>query len=393
MIEKLNGLHFDGKAVFAFGHCNATEEMLDHLATLSVKVIAILDNNKAKQGSKYKEIPIVPVERVLEFENGMVLIANRFYEQMSMQLCKIGYKGSIVKVLEYNSFAEYSLSEETVKGKTERMLRGAKILEDIRERYPDKHLVICPHNALGDVYWAMSFLPAYMAHHEVLAVVNGKGCGQVAEVFGQENAVLQNDEMEEFTQAIIFKKEQNCIIAHHDKIYTDNAIKYINKHFISFIDYYKYIVFGLDKFAEPVLPSFNLPFENAEGILQGKTLIISPHAKSVVLLPSEFWQKIIGEYKSKGFMVCTSVNGNEEALENTIPISFALNRAVKALEFAGHFIGIRSGLCDVIHSAECSKSVIFPDCIYSTTKMKVSDFFALPGWKEYSETESMSEAL
>ena len=377
MIEKLNDLHFNGKSVFAFGHCNATEEMLDHLATLSVKTIAILDNNKAKQGNKYKEIPIVPVERVLEYENGMVLIANRFYEQMRMQLREIGYKGSIVKILEYNSFAEYSLLEETIKSKTERMLRGVKILKNIRDHYPNKYLVVCPHNALGDVYWAMSFLPAYL---DPLVVVNGKGCGQVAQMFGQENAVLQNSEMEEFTQAVIFKKEQNCIIAHHDKIYTDNAIKYINKHFISFIDFYKYIVFGLDKFAEPVLPSCNLPFENKEGILQGKTLIISPYAKSVVLLPDEFWQKIIGEYKSKGFMVCTSVNGNEQALENTIPISFALNQAVKAVEYAGHFIGIRSGLCDVVHSAECSKKVIFPDCIYSTTKMKVSDFFALPNF-------------
>jgi hypothetical protein len=381
MIAALEALNFDGKTVFAFGHCNATEEMIDYLITHSIHATAILDNNATKQGNVYKEIPITPPKYIQEFANtnSIVLIANRFYEQMSEQLRKLGYNGEIAKILEYNSFAEYSLSDETVKRKTERMLGGMEILKKIRKDYPDQHLVICPHNALGDVYWAMSFLPAYTASDTVV-IVNGEGCRQVAEIFGRKNISLSNNEMEEFTQAIIFNKEQNCIIAHHDKIYTDNAIKYLNKHFISFIDYYRYIVFGLDKFAESIQPSHNLPFENTAGILQGKTLIISPYAKSIVQLPSKFWQNIIQEYKNKGFMVCTSVAGNEKPLENTIPICFPLNQAIRAAEYAGYFIGIRNGLCDIINSAICEKTVVFPDCIYSTTKMKVSEFFALPGW-------------
>jgi len=368
--------------VFAFGHCNATEKMIDNF---SVKVVAILDNNKAKQGKSYKGVPIVSPEYIRDFTaaNSIVLIANRFYEQMREQLRKMGYDGRIVKTLEYNSFAEYSLSQETINRKTERMLRGKDTLEKIRAKHPKEHLIVCPHNALGDVYWAMSFLPAYMEKNgiaDAVAIANGESSRQIAEMFGCANITLSNSEMDEFTQALIFNEEQNCIIAHHDKIYTDNSIKYLNNHFISFIDFYKYIVFGLDKSAEPVKPKQNLPFENAVGIQQGKTLIISPYAKSVVLPPSEFWQNTIHEYKSKGFMVCTSVIGSETPLENTVPISFPLNQAISAVEYAGHFIGIRSGLCDVINSAECNKTVVFPDCIYSTTKMKVADFFALPGW-------------
>jgi hypothetical protein len=52
-----------------------------------------------------------------------------------------------------------------------------------------------------------------------------------------------------------------------------------------------------------------------------------------------------------------------------------------AAEYAGAFIGIRSGLCDVLYTANCRKTVVFPDCHYSTTPHKVEDFFALPGWE------------
>ncbi|MCL1966576.1 MAG: hypothetical protein FWF67_01695 [Fibromonadales bacterium] len=387
MLNALDALYkneaFAGKDVFVFGHCNATEEMIDYLSELSVNVTAILDNNKTKIGNSCKGVPIILPQYINA--NGIVLIANRFYEQMAQQLREIGCEGRIVKVLEYNSYAEYSLSQETIKRKIGRMLRGKNTLEKIRAKHPKEHLVVCPHNALGDVYWAMSFLPAYVAKHKidnVVVIVNGDACKQVAEMFVDTSCVLSlpNTEMEEFTQALIYCKEPNCIIAHHDKIYTDNSIKYLNSHFISFIDFYKYMVLGLDKTAEPVAPRFHLPFKNTAGILQGKTLIISPNAKSVVLPPSEFWQKTIQEYKSKGFMVCTSVVESETPLENTVPISFPLNQAISAVEYAGHFMGIRSGLCDVINSTKCNKTVVFPDCIYSTTKIKVADFFALPNW-------------
>ncbi|MDR1812969.1 MAG: hypothetical protein LBQ87_09100, partial [Candidatus Fibromonas sp.] len=387
MIAALEAIDFKSKAVFVFGHCQASEEMIDFLATLSVSPLAILDNNKTKHGNKYNGVPITPAAYILEFSNrnSIVLIANRFCEQMRESLRKLGYNGEVAKILEYNSFAEYSLSDETFERKTKRMLRGMDTLKKIRASYPSQHLIVCPHNSLGDVYWALSFLPAYMAKHgiaEAVAIVTGDGCRQVAEMFGCANISLSCKDIEEFSQALVFGKEPNCLIAHHDKIYTDNSIKYLNNHSVSFIDYYKFVIFGLGKSASPVQPSHCRPFENLSDIPQGKTLILSPHAKSMILMPEGYWQNIIHEYKNKGFTVCTNVTEGEEPLENTLPISFPLNQAISAVEFAGHFIGIRSGLCDIINSAVCDKTVVFPDYIFTTTKMKVSEFFALPDWSK-----------
>jgi hypothetical protein len=381
-----------GKTVFAFGHCNATEEMLDYLSGCGITVNAILDNNKSKQGGHYNGVPIVPPQYIAQYRNRhtVVLIAARFFEPMSVQLKKLDYNGEIVKVVDYNTFAEYALSDDTVKRKTDRMLRGAETLKRIREQFPQEHLVICPNQALGDVYWTCAYLPAYCAKKKiesVAIVVIGSGCRQVAELFGMTDVVmLDRTDMDELVQATIFNHEENCIIAHHDRPYTDNIIKYLDRHLLTFTDYYKYAVFGLSKDAAPVKPWRPAEFDNKAElkapIIKNKSIIIAPYAKSVVQPSREFWGNMVNEYKKQGFHIYTNVFGDEEPLAHTTPIALPLNQLIRAAEYAGHFIGLRSGVCDVVNTANCRKTVIMPDCIYSTTYIKVADFFALPGWEE-----------
>jgi hypothetical protein len=387
MYQILNTLRklksFKGKAVILFGHCNATEKIIDYLFQKGIAATAILDNSISKQGFAYRKIPIVPPEQIKCYnsKNSIVLIATRFFEPMFAQLRELGYDGKIIKVADYNSFAEYSLSDETLSRKKARVERGAKTLKKIRTQYASQHLIICPNNALGDVYWAMSFLPAYRKKHgicDVAVIVIGKGCREAAELFGIENIVsLSQTEMDEFVQAIIFTREENCIIAHHDRPYTDNIIKYLDKYFLSFIDYYKRVVYGLSKTACATPPVSRESFENIAKIPKAKSVIISPYAKSVVGMPNAFWEKICKEYKEKGFHVYTNIVGDELPIDGTLPLSLSIKQIIPVVEHAGTFIGIRSGLCDILHTAKCHKTVVFPDCYYSTTPHKVKDFFAI----------------
>ncbi|MDR0652103.1 MAG: hypothetical protein LBG12_02225 [Synergistaceae bacterium] len=378
---------FDGRTVLLFGHCNATEETADYLLSRGVTPVAILDNSAAKQGQAYREIPITPPEIVRNYaaENSVALIATRFFAEMSAQLRRLGYDGEIVQVVEYNSFAEYSLSDETLQRKTARMRRGAETLKNIRNQYPAQHLIICPNNALGDAYWAMAFLPAYRAKRgidEVAIVVVGDGCRQVAEMFGTERIVtLSPTEMDEFTQAVIYTRDGNCIFAHHDRPYTDNIIKYLDKYFMSFIDYYRFAVYGLPRETEPAAPTDLQPFGSGGTLQKGHSVILAPCAKSVTQMPAVFWENLAAEWRGKGSKVCTSVYGSETPIRGTAPLTLPLNQMAAAAEYAGVFIGLRNGLCDVLHAANCRKIVVFPDCFYSTTPHKVADFFALPGWE------------
>ena len=81
---------------------------------------------------------------------------------MVRQLRQMGYPGRVEKLVDYNTFAEYSLTEETIRRKTQRLARGLKILERIRKQYKHGFYLICPFSALGDVYYAMAYLPAYL---------------------------------------------------------------------------------------------------------------------------------------------------------------------------------------------------------------------------------------
>lgn len=45
------------KAIYLFGHCNATEKLADLFLELGISVKAILDNNMAKHNSTYRSIP------------------------------------------------------------------------------------------------------------------------------------------------------------------------------------------------------------------------------------------------------------------------------------------------------------------------------------------------
>ena len=385
---RLDGRAFDSRAVFLFGHCNATEELADYLLSKTVVPTAIFDNSISKQGLAYREIPIVPPERIKEYapSNSVVLIATRFYAEMSAQLRQLGYGGEIVKVVEYNSFAEYSLSDGTVQQKAERMRRGIEALEKIREQYPEQHLVICPNDALGDVYWAMAFLPAYCNKKrikETCIIVIGDGCRQVAQLFGVKNTVaIGNTEMDEFIQAVIFTREENCIIGHHDRPYTDNIIKWLDKRFLSFIDYYRCAVYGLANDVQPDCPANIEPFENTMQINKGKSVILSPHAKSVVELQDGFWENLAKEYAGQGFSVYTNTIGGEAPVSGTASLYVPISQIISAAEHAGTFVGIRSGLCDILYTANCRKVVVFPNCYYSTTPHKVEDFFALPKWEQ-----------
>jgi len=376
------------KTVFIFGHCKMTEEIINYLFTYKINVLAILDNNNSKQGLAYEGIPIKHPSAVKDVDNScsIVLIANRFYSQMVEQLRRLGYKGEIGKLIDYNSFAEYSLSENVFNKMTERVKRGMVKLNDIRCRYPIEHLVICPNNALGDVYWAMSFLPAYrkkrgIANYAVVTV-NG-GCLEVVEMFGVTSIIsLNRSEMDELVQALIFTHEDNHILAHHDIPYTDNIIKYLNAHFLSFIDYYRYAVYGLSADARAVPPALSYEFSDNERLVKGKTVILSPYAKSVVELPESFWESLVEKYKKEGYLVCTNIAGDELPVKGTEELRLSLSQIIAAVEYAGTFIGIRNGLCDVLYTAKCHKIVVFPDCVYSTTPHKVEEFFDLPGWEK-----------
>ncbi|MCM1100977.1 MAG: hypothetical protein NC398_06290 [Acetatifactor muris] len=385
VLEQSGRLH--GRKIYLFGHSNATETLADLLCDRGYMISGILDNNPSKHGNRYREIVICPPEEILREDPSetIVCIAARAYEAMTRQLRQLGYGGEITKLVDYNSYAEYSLSESVVSRKKERLDRGILRLDQIRAKYPGRFLILCPFAALGDIFFTMSYLPRFLAARQIsdcVVCVPGNACRQVAELFGLYPVeTYAQKELDELIQACIYMEDGNSYIAHQDRPYVVNLHKALYTKCIPLEQIYCCGVFGLPGDTVPVRPRNLTDFPGLEDIPQGKSVILAPYAKSVTMLPQTFWKDIVQELRAKGYSCFTNVAGGEKPLEGTTAVCPTIAQMQSVVERAGIFIGIRSGICDVIRYADCRKIAFYPDYNYCDTRWKAIDMYAIDGWE------------
>jgi hypothetical protein len=117
-----------------------------------------------------------------------------------------------------------------------------------------------------------------------------------------------------------------------------------------------------------VAPCFTEGLEMVQEIIKkndlkkGKTVLIAPKAVTLENIYSPLWEKIADYYISNGYSVVTNLqHESEQPIRGTIGLALPLNELYILAEYAGNFIGFRSGLCDMIAYSSCRrKYVIYP---------------------------------
>ena len=375
------------RRIYLFGHCNATEELADLLLDRGYAVTAILDNNAVKHGNVYRGIMIQPPELVAGEEGAetIVCIVARAYAAMAEQLRRIGYRGIVRKLVDYNSYADYSLSEETIKRMTLRRQRGEVLFAGLKDKYLEHFLILCPFAALGDIYIMMSYLPHFMKKRGIsqCAVgVIGNACAQVVRLFGSYpvESMSQKD-MDETIQAALYERDARTFIPHQDRPYVVKLSNALYLKPIPLEQMYCCGVFGLPWGTRPCEPEGFMEYGDLDRIREGEAVIFSPYAKSVTALPDSVWARVVAHYKDKGYQCFTNVAGEEQPLAGTVAISPRILEMKSVVERAGTYVGIRSGLCDVLKNVDARKIALYPDYNYSDTKWKAIDIYALDGWE------------
>jgi hypothetical protein len=376
----------EGLTLYAFGHTAATEQLRRRLAHHGMRLAAVLDNSPHKQGSSLGGVPIVATQAITE-RNGpsLVLIASRFYDEMRQQLLDLG-----VAADEILRVGQLSIATDAAAGADPD--RGEQLLERLRRAHPGRHLVVCPFGALGDVYWALAYLPAFAATRRLAPaapVVVGESCRQVARLFGYEHVEgLAQAEMDDLVAGVVRSEAPGATIAHHDRPHGDAAaVRVLDERFVAFTDVYRDLVYGLTDRAQPETP--NRPERRPrtdrrplpDGLAEGRAVLLAPYAKSVVPVASSFWQDTAERCATQGYAVATLVHGDEDPVPGTSGLTVEIADLLDVVERAGTFIALRSGLCDIVHAARARKVHVSPDAYYSTSRHKVADFFALPGWE------------
>lgn len=375
------------RTIYLFGHCNATEELLTLLQDRGLHVKAILDNNMEKCGNFCRGIEIISPQTPMwdQEDHAVVCIVSRAYPSMKSQLRHLGFHGEVYKLVEYNSFAEYSLSEDTIERMSARKERGAVILERLKDKYPGYFLILCPFSALGDIFLAMSYLPYFLLERHIenyVICVSGGACRQVVELFGSYPVeTYEQKDLDELIQACIYMQDGGSYIVHQDRPYVVNLHKALYIKCIPLETIYKCGVFGLSKDTAPYKPSCWRDYPDLEEITPEKAVIFAPYAKSVTTFDETFWHPIVLDFHEKGYQCFTNVVGDEKPLEGTVGISPRITEMQSVAERAGIFIGIRSGLCDAIRYASCRKIAFYPDYNYCDTRWKAIDMYAIDGWE------------
>lgn len=375
------------KKVCIFGCTPYARTINDRLAYWKIHIFAIIDNNLSKCGKKCMGIRIhAPEEILVPFDSNLVVIVcSKYSYEMKKQIQKYGYStDNIVDIDVFESNDAYYDLDSEFESAIKNVKNGVKLYQNIIGEHDC--LFLCPYAGTGDVYMACSYLDIYLRKrriHKYKILVLSENGKKVAGLFGFEN-----------TQ-VVSELEKNLLLAAWEFLgsakirlkpllhwgWRTKKFLYSDNHKnITFNEMFKYDVFGLEKSDRMNFPQKKSnkkklgELTNYYNIKKGTSVILAPYAGSFVSDISENeWEQIAEILIEKGYTVYTNAYGTENVISKTYQIQFSYDLAVDIVEYAGTFIGIRSGLCDIISSAD-AQLIIFYENGFNASSI---DFFGL----------------
>ncbi len=370
------------KDIYIFGCIVQSRDIRDELLAHDCKLAGFIDNNpgKAGNGKMCLGVPVLfPVDLSVD-DRVLIIICSKYFLEMKNQLEELGFcSANILRIPIDDDANKYSDDDLSVDNAKEIIEKGYELYERMIIENPNlDRLFLCPYPGTGDVYMACAYLPRYLENNRIsdfILLVIGNACKRVAELFENLNVIS-------------ITKEQSDELLHFWEFCGENTVlkpllywgwrtkKYLYAdHYpqISFAEMFLYDVFEFES-----RPKITLPMQdeidsvreafNIAGLEEGKSVIIAPYAGSFISdISEQVWAKIVKTLQNKGFNVYTNCsNDQEKPIEGSTKVFFSYCQAIPFVELAGYFIGIRSGLCDVISSAKCRKVILYEDAFNAT---------------------------
>lgn len=261
---------------------------------------------------------------------------------------------------------------------TREILFGYRTYKRIKLKYGKGTHIFLIRGKTGDIYLYFRFLNAYIQKNGIdkyIFVGDGKGIKSLLKLYPNLKAPFIPVSVETgcALQKLYCFLGADCLNMTLSLMW-DEALPY-NRCTIrmtdrfNFIDSYYWFLLDLDRFQ--VLPTkarfraldnqLKRDLRNS-GVVAGRTVIISPYSYCISppVLPL-FWILLAKDLEMRGYKVFAMLEPNTEGNGfglKEILFSYADSAAV--LEYAGHFIGLRSGFCDIISETKCNKVILYP---------------------------------
>lgn len=370
-----SGLLKDARVVL-FGVNAPAYKSYVFLTSQQIPIHAIIDNRKHESGEIFCGLPVQSPEAVLLpwQPDVLVLIGSQYFDQMATQLREMGYGEKQVVS---------TIAMPIVNAGLSRFLRAA--CSYIRGKAHKKHLlkahgdaaslILIPYAAIGDAYVLGSYLPAYLRGQGLdtcVFVVVGQACRRTMALFGFDPVeVVTQEQMDDLMTAGRLQgvKASRMICLTHNLVHTDVLVRFEMAGTLRWGYMVRRILLGLPDDIRPAVPENRVSTEvitsffREHALTPGRTVVLSPYANTVMGLDFNFWNMLTDKFIAAGFCVCTNSGHpeNEPPLKNTQAVFFPIEHARAIIEQAGCFIGLRSGLCDIIGLSEATKVVLYPD--------------------------------
>ncbi len=267
--------------------------------------------------------------------------------------------------------------------------RGKKI---VKAKRGQGQILVFPHRSLGDIYILSLYKNSGVKvfDDQYCLYVVGDTCKRLALMYGFEN-VFAVDELDMAGIVRYSMVEKNIKILHFLYYHTNISEAVIKKNKFNLVNCYSNFIF--DKEIDYKKCMHKVKESDAKiiaemGIKKNQSIIIAPYAKSVAALSYEFWLNFVNILRNEGFKrIYTNCAPFETELPGTEKLVCSIEDICSIVEYAGYFIGLRSGLCDVVSATSAKKIILYPKESYLDDSMNFYSLKMLPNVDNLSEFE------
>lgn len=384
-IVKEKKIRKENRIIF-FGANKSSIEMNQYLRKAGFIPEGFVDNSEKKQGSIVEGMPVKsPAEALSSYDpNARILIASEYHKQMCDQLMTFGYRKDEEVFVVHKMYSFYDLSEKAMRNYLLLGDQGKTVYErmidcDLAGEQKDPFIFMCPYQGTGDAYLIGALLQSYIDKHYIrnyVITVVSKVCERILRMFGFTKVkTISKEESDGLVTFLRMMKGEISYLILNDNYQTRVMHRRLRGYKgIDFRHMFQYAVFGLTNEEKINFPQYHISEEQIRdimkkhGMVEGKTVLLSPYANTISNLPDEIWEMIAVKYQQQGYVVFTNSSGKHEpTVKGTKSLFLPYSQMVPILEKAGTFIGMRSGLCDIIASAKCKKIILYPaGCIFGS---------------------------
>lgn len=373
----IEDVRFMGRMVLAMGTTHNVAMMRDYLKCYGLEFAAVLDNDLTQVGKSRAGLPVYQMEAVLQplRENALVLVmASGRNKSVKEQLETWGYRENVHFFLLHDLPSGEADSKERFSSQFVKAKQGFSIYQQLKTNYGESVHIFLMRGATGDVFLNGLYLGPYckkLGINNYVVAGDAKGLKRLAPLFGWNQVmVLSHGEAEalQFCYTFWQKPDITDLFMWENTLPLNKCRLRMQERF-TFLDTYQHFIYrNVVTPKEWQRPGF-LPLDGALrdkyrawGLQEGRTVIVSPNAYSVKKLPEWFWEKVAVELQAKGYKVFVNLNPAAELnpFRSMEPVFFPYDECEAILRYAGYFLALRSGLCDIVAQVPCRKIILYP---------------------------------